>query len=100
MKTPIFKLYSRVRLVRCNELTGMMGTVLGRSFTHPAMDSYIVLLDKNQFDGDGVEHSALSITQHCLEQIYDLTVRAVELYIDSSDDVLLPIRPGPVYEEA
>lgn len=71
-------LHTRVQFIKCCELTGKKGTVIGKSFVDNH-DHYIVLLDTNMNLIDGYEVAACSITEHCLEEIQDLKITEVNL---------------------
>jgi hypothetical protein len=84
MEKKNFNLYDRVMLKECNELSGLVGTILGRSFVD-VFDGYIVLLDENRWVTHHypvemkMEYAAISIPEGCLELIHDLVVNDVQL---------------------
>lgn len=66
-----FKTYEKARIVNTtsSDLDGQIVTIIGKSFDDGIMHFYIVELEKPVIHHDDFIHSAISITEHCLERV-------------------------------
>lgn len=65
-----FRPNQRVKIVRTNcDMDGIEGSVIGVTADHPGMTVFIVELDSLYDNGYGDGWKAISITEHCLEEI-------------------------------